>query len=128
MSNSEVQNQVAARPGIFDASELAKILGDDLLAIKELTLKYQQLLMEQQVQIQHVLKESDWISAANLAHQLKSSSRVVGAFELADCCESIEHTGKSAVGGVSINTIDEFDRLTDLVLEAVEEYLQFPIS
>lgn len=128
MSNSELKNQVAAQPGIFDAGELAKILGDDCLAIKDLTLKYQQLLKEQQAQIQQALAGSDWESAASLAHQLKSSSRVVGAFELADCCESIEFAGKSATDAVPISAINDFGRLTALVLEAVEEYLRIPIT
>lgn len=128
MSKLSEHSQMTPQPGIFDAGELVKILGDDSSAINDLSEKYLQLLKEQRTQIQQALNDSNWEAAANLAHQLKSSSRIVGAFALADCCESIEHAGKSAPGTISNELISDFDSLAILVLEAVGKYLQIPVA
>lgn len=128
MSNTPEHDQTTSQPGIFDAGELTNILGDDHSAIHALTRKYQQLLQEQRTLIQQALKDSDWENAASLAHQLKSSCRVVGAFALADCCESIEYAGKSETGTVTKELVDEFNKLAALVLKAVDVYLQTPIA
>ena len=127
MSDIPEHGHVSPQSGIFDADELLKILGDNRSAIDDLSRKYRQLLEEQRIQIQQVLRDSNWTEAANLTHQLKSSSRVVGAFMLADCCENIEKSAKTETGVVAEELIDDFDKLSVLVLAAIDEYLQTPI-
>jgi HPt (histidine-containing phosphotransfer) domain-containing protein len=40
------------------------------------------------------IRAEDWKATAALGHKLKSSSRCVGAMQLATLCESLEHAGK----------------------------------
>jgi len=114
--------------GVFDKRELVKILGNDDLAIDELTKLYRQTLNQQRTEIQQALKDSNWNSAVSLAHRLKSSSRVVGAFDLADYCETIENAGGLAARPIGEEFIDNFNKLSALVLKSIDEYLQKPIA
>ena len=85
---------------------------------------YRQILCEHHKQICDALAASDLSSSADLAHRLKSSSKAMGAFELADYCELIEQGGKS-------NEVTEFEQLAQQfservqpVLDAIDAYLE----
>jgi len=108
---------------ILDPGELAKVVGNDLSELKEFTQNYRDVLVEHSEKILQGVKDGNWDATANLAHRLKSSSRAMGAFDLADCCESIEHHGKSGSASLPEGQANEFGRLVRLVLEAIDTYL-----
>lgn len=108
---------------ILDPGELAKVVGNDLSDLKEFTQNYRDVLVEHSEKILQGVKDRNWDATANLAHRLKSSSRAMGAFDLADCCESIEHHGKSCKASLPEETANEFGKLVLLVLEAIDTYL-----
>lgn len=110
--------------GIFDPSELAKLIGDDPIELKEFTQNYREILVEHSKQILQAIEDDDWGSMVFLAHRLKSSSRSMGAFDLGNCCESLEHLGKAGSGSLPEEQVIEFKKLVPLVLEAIDNYLQ----
>ena len=87
-----------AQPSDWDASTLGHMVGDDSATHKRLLERF---LVNAQKQLAAIVLASaacDFNEAADLAHSLKSASRMVGALRLGELCEQIETSGSSDDG------------------------------
>jgi two-component system, sensor histidine kinase and response regulator len=110
----------------FDVGELKKLLGDDPAIIVKFVTDYRQALGKDQMLVKEAFTTGTPSATANLAHRMKSSARVMGAIQLANCCELIEKQGKSGSGPLEPKLFDEFNAITIRVLKAVDAYLLKP--
>ena len=122
MSDTTESNQ-AAQSKPFDPDELAKLIGDDPDTLVEFTINFRQTLTEHREQIHQALEELNADSITTLAHRLKSSSRAMGAFALAECCQTLENRGKAGENSVPGELIETFDTLVASVINAIDHYL-----
>jgi PAS domain S-box-containing protein len=80
---------------VWDATVLPQMVGDKPDLLRRLLEKFLLGAKGQVERIAAMPANEDIISAANIAHALKSSSRTVGALQLAELCEAIELAGRS---------------------------------
>jgi HPt (histidine-containing phosphotransfer) domain-containing protein len=66
---------------------------------------------------------SSWKQIGALAHQLKSSSRSVGALALGEICAALEQAGKSDRGEEVAAQLPIFEHALAQVVEAIEHSL-----
>jgi PAS domain S-box-containing protein len=81
---------------VWDASALARVVGNNPAAHARLLDKYRQTADETVAAMQRSAAQAHWAQAADLAHKLKSSSRSVGALRLGGLCEALERAGRSS--------------------------------
>ena len=112
-----------ATPGILDVGELAKIVGDDRELLSLTVEKYRKTLADHCVQINQAYENLDKESIRVLTHRLKSASRIMGAFDLANCCEKIERSSGILDASSAENSKLELNKLVDAVNEAIDKYL-----
>jgi HPt (histidine-containing phosphotransfer) domain-containing protein len=82
-----------SRSAVLDTDKLRELVGDDDETVREFVRDYAQSAKPMVAQLSHALAERDAATAAFVAHKLKSASRSVGAMEMAQVCEHIEHGG-----------------------------------
>ncbi len=70
----------------LDTTVLSDLIGENPALIEEVLF----IFCHSAKQMRVTLAECEWQAARNLAHELKSSSRSIGALILGECCEQIE--------------------------------------
>ena len=123
MSDNSLESNENANTKPFDPNELAKLIGDDLATLVEFSTNYRQSVIDFNERIQQALKESDNDSLTTLAHSLKSSSRAMGAFGLADCCQQLETLKKTSDSPVPLELLENLDKHIESVINAIDQYL-----
>jgi signal transduction histidine kinase/CheY-like chemotaxis protein len=88
----EPQNEGLAGP--IDPTALIKVFGDDPGTIREILRDFIQPARDNVAEIQSAFEAHLPDNVGKAAHKLKSSSRAVGATELADLCLALEQAGK----------------------------------
>jgi CheY-like chemotaxis protein len=83
---------------VWDVRALTRIVGDNQAAHARLLDKYLLTAGETLATLRSCADASQWTSAADQAHKLKSSSRSVGAMQLGALCESLERAGRGSGG------------------------------
>ena len=81
---------------VWDASTLGEMVGDNPALHKRLLEKF---LASAEQQVQSIVLASDagdFNAAADVAHALKSASRMVGALQLGELCEQLETAGSAS--------------------------------
>ncbi len=81
---------------VWDANRLGEMVGDNLALHRRLLEKF---LANAQTQVQTLVRSTDageFAAVADLAHALKSASRMVGALQLGELCEHIETAGSDS--------------------------------
>ena len=91
-----------AQPSDWDASTLGQMVGDDSATHKRLLERFLVNAQKQVAAIVLAAGAGDFNEAADLAHSLKSASRMVGALRLGDLCEQIETSGSSDDGAACL--------------------------
>ena len=91
-----------AMPSDWDASTLGQMVGDDSATHKRLLERFLVNAQKQLAAIALAAGTGDFNEAADLAHSLKSASRMVGALRLGDLCEQIETSGSSDDGAACL--------------------------
>lgn len=120
-TGSEVMNDSESQI-VFDPDVLVAYVGPDLANLKKHFQKFHRILEQDRITLQQAFADKDPKAASDLAHRIKSSSRMVGAPTLADICEQIEHDGRHA-SRLDDEHLASFLDLSDKVLKAVDEYL-----
>lgn len=80
---------------VWDATALARMMGDNSPLHSSLLKKFLTLAQEQVAGISQAAGGDDTLRVARIAHALKSSSRTIGAMQLGEVCMKIELAGKS---------------------------------
>ena len=83
---------------LWDASALARAVGDNPAVKKRLMGKYLESAAATVSAIASSVARGDWQVAAEQSHRLKSSSRAVGAVRLGALCEALEREGRAGNG------------------------------
>ena len=91
----ETQVEEKAGDGPIDPSALKNVFGDDDETFKEILLDFVDPATSNVAEIEAAFAEKSPQGVAAAAHKLKSSSRAVGANELADLCLEMEMAGKA---------------------------------
>ena len=84
-------------PGlVWNAATLGEMVGDDAALQKDLLDRFVRNTVKQIAALRQALAGAELQEAADLAHSLKSSTRMVGALVLGTLCEEIETAGLAA--------------------------------
>ena len=81
-------------PAQWDRLTLQAYVGDQPARQQKLLATYLKSAKEALRAARLAIDAKDWSAAAAQGHKLKSSSRCVGAMQLANVCEALEHAGK----------------------------------
>ena len=103
----EAETSSAAR--VLDTSVLAALVGDDPALISDFLTDYLGSVSKASSEIQAAFAGEDWRAIGAVTHRLKSSSRSVGALDLADNCEQLEHSAKASDGDAVTRLMPEFE-------------------
>jgi len=79
-----------AAPGAVNLQILASLVGDDPVILGEFIDDFRVAAIQAAIDLRHAFAAADTGRLNVLAHQLKSSSRTIGASRLGDVCEAIE--------------------------------------
>jgi HPt (histidine-containing phosphotransfer) domain-containing protein len=79
----------------IDVAELKALIGSDPKTIREFLNDFRISQIQIALDIRMACAAQQYLTAARLAHKLKSSARSVGALALGDLCERIEALGNS---------------------------------
>lgn len=89
-------------------NELSDTLSKEV--VKELLVLYRSQIKESIPQFKHYLIANEYILASELSHKLKSSSKSVGALEIADILQMIESHPQEYLTQINIDQImNQFD-------------------
>jgi len=111
-----------SKPNLLDLGELKKLIGDDDAIINRLCGEFNSTLTVDRDRIKAAYANKQLSEVSELAHRVKSSARMFGAFAFGDCCEKIEKYGKSRAEGLDERLLDEFDAFAGQVLTELSQY------
>ena len=94
-SNPSAQADVNTRSGVVDPKFLRETFGDDEETIREIMQDYVGPAGETVGEIDAAYEAKDAAQIGAAGHKLKSASRSIGAYGLADICARLEAAGKS---------------------------------
>ena len=98
-------NEPSVEEATLDLNALRDVFGDDDETLKEILDDFVEPATNNVAEIQAAYDERSAKGVQQAAHKLKSSSRAVGAIQLADLCVALEAAGKA-------ESWDEIDRIT----------------
>ena len=101
----EITSQAASSDGAIDPSALKSVFGDDEETFREILQEFVGPSTDNVKDINIAFENHSAADVASASHKLKSSSRSVGANELADICTELEAAGKN----------DDWDTINALV-------------
>jgi signal transduction histidine kinase/CheY-like chemotaxis protein/HPt (histidine-containing phosphotransfer) domain-containing protein len=117
---SEESALISSDNEAIDLSALTSVFGDDPETVKEILHEFIEPSNDCCREIKEALDGQSASGVAAAAHKLKSSSRSVGAHELADICTELEFAGKS----------DDWDKINALAprlpaaMRTVSDYIE----
>ena len=86
----EPEPVLASKLPVWDAATLVAMVGDNPKLHLRLLAKFLENAEQQMDELQQAARDGNFAAAADLAHSLKSSARMVGALALGELCESAE--------------------------------------
>ncbi|MBC8159064.1 MAG: PAS domain-containing protein [Alphaproteobacteria bacterium] len=104
----------------IDLSALTDVFGDDAETIREILSEFVAPATSNVKEIKDAFDSGSADGVGMAAHKLKSSSRAVGAHELADLCRDMEKAGK----GAKLDEIKEMAPRLEPVLHEVIAYIE----
>ncbi|MDO6566668.1 ATP-binding protein [Alteromonas sp. 1_MG-2023] len=112
--------------GIFDISALIEMVGE--ISPKEeyeYLCSFESNLKRDYSQMRDLVDASDWESLSKLAHRLKSSARIVGAYHLSHLCEIVETTGRhTAPDELMLKYWEEMKTAIEDLITHLSQYLE----
>ncbi len=91
-----------------DVNILKEYVGDNTALIHKFLADYRVRAQQIGMEITTAYADGNLTELANHAHKLKSSSRTVGAMQLGELCEQLEHTGKNRDAVTVSSLVPEF--------------------
>ena len=119
-SAPEPRDDAISEIGPIDPSALKSVFGDDEETFREILKDFVGPSMANAKDIETAFENRSASDVAAGAHKLKSSSRSVGATELADICNGLETAGKND----DWNTINELVPRLPGVMQKIGDYIE----
>ena len=104
--------------GAIDPSALKSVFGDDEATFKEILQDFVEPATSNVSEIDASFADRSADGVAKAAHKLKSSARSVGAYELADLCQTLETAGKA-------EDWDEIDKAAPRLPSTIEKVIEY---
>ena len=114
------ENKPVARSSPIDPGALKSVFGDDQETFVEILKEFVDPAASDAEEIRKAIDNRSADGVGNAAHKLKSSSRSVGAMELADICETLESAGRRS----DWDTIEEWAPKIPQIIQNVQEYVE----
>lgn len=110
---------------VFDRQVLDRVLGaGDEDGLSHLLAHYVDKVEQSLLELRAAYEQDNLLQIATIAHQLKSSSRSVGAMGLADCCAELENASKVGMGERVKPLIVQFEAQWPPCKRQITEYLR----
>lgn len=122
VNDEEGQASEDIEKGVVDVMALCEAFGADDDTAREILASFALSLQEGLAEIEAAYKAKDAHELEETAHRLKSSSRTVGAFALADIFESLEKAGVAEDWDVLDQTMPLLDPSSKAVLNFIEDW------
>ncbi|MBR7799670.1 PAS domain-containing hybrid sensor histidine kinase/response regulator [Undibacterium fentianense] len=120
------ENTVAAHVTIlesFNSTTLIDLVGDNPSLHQRLLRKYLEKGHNEIAAIMQACKAQDIAAIANLAHTLKSASRSVGALQLGDLCQRIEHCSRQQQAEEAIQLCEQLTEIYEHAVHRIQAHL-----
>ena len=104
---------------VFDTEMLTRIIGDDEDTRQRLVKKFLVNAQDQAEQLRAAIAASDSAAAGRIAHGLKSNARAVGAMQLGNQCETMEHACKGGKLDLLRSEQERFDSALEMANKAI---------
>ena len=109
---------------VWDASTLVAMVGENPALHLRLLSKFLENASQQMQALQQAVVERDFGAAADLAHSLKSSARMIGALQLGDLCEGAESAWADRDGALDVVGDDALASTLAAAFVAVQAAIQ----
>jgi HPt (histidine-containing phosphotransfer) domain-containing protein len=113
---------------IFHPQRLRELVGDNPALHKRLLAKYISKAQDEITAITVASTQQDIAAIANLAHTLKSASRSIGAIQLGELCEKIEHAGRQGDAAETIKLCQQLEGLFHTTRQHIQLHLESALS
>lgn len=104
---------------VVNTAALSNVFGDDEAVIKEILKEFVEPATANMAEIMAAVEQRSADAVAAAAHKMKSSSRTIGADELADICQALESAGQSrdwdAIMSFAPRLPGEFQQVIDYI-------------
>jgi len=104
-----------------DLNTLKRVVGDDAVVLREFIVDFRSVLIEAAEKLDIAVREQAVIRAGDIAHQLKSSARTIGAHKLGNACEEIEIVARARSVGELLCLLPRFRLEAERVLHYIQE-------
>ncbi len=118
-SNATAVAEENGKSPVFDRDMLTQIVGDNQETQRRLVKKYLIKAQEQAERLRSAIAAEDCAAAGQIAHGLKSNARAVGAMQLGDLCEKLEHVGKAGNPRLLMSELGRFDSAFEMANAAI---------
>ncbi|MGQ7844035.1 CHASE domain-containing protein [Granulosicoccus sp. 3-233] len=108
---------------VFDPGALVSLLGDDTEVIAECLQEYIASLRNVGARLASSLRQGDWQSVDQLAHQLKSGSLSVGSLEVWKLCGKLQIACNDAVNPLNADDADRLESAIDRATTVIGEFI-----
>ncbi len=108
---------------VFDSGMLTRMVGDNPAIHASLLKKFLDNAQLRKASLQAAWRDSDLATVGQEAHSLKSAARSVGAIQLGQMCEALEHAGKAGDAAVAGTLFAEFDAALENASMAIDAFL-----
>ncbi|WP_372658287.1 EAL domain-containing protein, partial [Hydrogenophaga sp.] len=108
---------------VFDSEALGRQVGDEPELLAEFRQRYLVSAQSTVAEIRSAADAGELEKVGDLAHRLKSSSRVVGAMSLGECCHSLELAGHAAEADQTLRLVARMELELDHVCTQLKALL-----
>ncbi|MCB1765626.1 MAG: response regulator, partial [Candidatus Competibacteraceae bacterium] len=119
---TEEMEEAGERP-VFDPGVLAQMVGDKPAIHRRLLEKFQVTAQTQAERLRAAVTGGDTAAVGQIAHGLKSNARAIGALQLGQVCEKLEHAGKAADRPVVTVLFPAFESAFKVARETIDSIL-----
>jgi PAS domain S-box-containing protein len=105
---------------VLDGDALASQVGDDAELVAEFQSRFLASAKSTVAEVLMAAGRADWVRVGDLAHRLKSSSRVVGAMRLGACLHALEQAGHACDTETARGLVDRLEEeLQQVIVQLV---------
>lgn len=120
-SSEKTQKTPETNKKVIDTSVLIELIGDDPEVLLEIYQEYLEPTYETLEELKTCFENGDFEGVGQSAHKLKSSSRSIGANDLADLCVELEVAGKEGDLETIKNLYANLKPYSELVFKEIKE-------
>lgn len=117
-----------AAAGVLHTDLLHDLIGDDPALVRRLLYDYQTSARRLAIEMRVAFVADDFVRLGAITHELKSSSRSVGALNLGDLCAELENACRTLVRKGIARSMADFDAEQQVFDARMGEWLARPIT